>query len=185
MPSSSGASRLLLLLALLLFAVAVSAENIEVKAAAVVLRDEAYALDADFDITLTPTLEDILTKGVPLNFLLELELIRPRWYWLNEKVLTLTQQYKLSYNPLTRQYRISIGTLYQNFSTLNEAVRFMSRLRNAPVADKNVLQSGQSYAAAMRMRLDVSQLPKPFQITALGSRDWNLSSEWYRFPVSP
>ncbi len=185
MPSSSGVSHLLALVVLVLFAFAVRAENIEVKSASVALREDGYSLDADFEITLTPILEDILAKGVPLNFLVELELIRPRWYWLNEKVVNFTQPYKLSYNPLTRQYRISIGTLYQNFSTLSDAVRFMGRLRNAAVADKGTLQNGQSYSAAVRMRLDVSQLPKPFQITALGSRDWNLSSEWYRFPVSP
>jgi len=185
MPSSSGVSRLLALLALLLLIFAARAENIEVKSAAVALREDGYSLDADFEIALTPTLEDILAKGVPLNFLLELELIRPRWYWLNERVVSVTQQYKLSYNPLTRQYRISIGTLYQNFATLTEAVRFLGRLRNALVAEKSALQTGQTYQGAVRLRLDVSQLPKPFQITALGSRDWNIGSEWYRFPVSP
>jgi len=185
MPSSSGFSRLLALLALTLLIVAARAENIEVKSAAVALREDGYSLDADIEIALTPTLEDILTKGVPLNFLLELELIRPRWYWLNDRVVSLTQQYKLSYNPLTRQYRISIGTFYQNFAALSDAVRFLGRLRNAPVADKSGLQSGQTYQGAVRMRLDVSQLPKPFQITALGSRDWNIGSDWYRFSVSP
>jgi hypothetical protein len=35
------------------------------------------------------------------------------------------------------------------------------------------------------MRLDVSQLPRPFQISALGSREWNVSSEWFRFAVTP
>lgn len=161
------------------------AENIEVRAAAVTLRDDAYSLDVDFEISLTPTLEDILGKGVALNFLLEFDLIRPRWYWLNDKVASVTQQYKLSYNSLTRQYRISLGTLHQNFPTVSEAVRFISRVRNLPVADKPLLQGGQSYQGTVRMRLDVSQLPKPFQIAALGSREWNLSSDWYRFPVTP
>ena len=44
-----------------------------------------YFLEADFDIVLNPTLEDALNKGVPLYFLLEFELIRPRWYWFSEK----------------------------------------------------------------------------------------------------
>jgi hypothetical protein len=34
------------------------------------------------------------------------------------------------------------------------------------------------------MRLDVTQLPKPFQINALASRDWNLASEWFRWTLS-
>ena len=179
------ARRFFAIVGLMLFALVARAENIEVRSASIHLREDGYTLDADFDISLTPTLEDILAKGVPLNFLLELELIRPRWYWLNDKVLSFTQQYKLSYNALTRQYRVSLGTLFQNFATSGEALRFMSSVRNMPVAEKSALQPGVSYQAALRMRLDVSQLPKPFQITAFGSREWNLSSEWYRFPVSP
>jgi len=179
------ARRFLVVVGLLLLALVARAENIEVKSASISLREDGYSLDVDFEIALTPILEDILGKGVPLNFLLELELIRPRWYWFDEKVVSQTQQYKLAYNPLTRQYRISIGTFYQNFATLREAVQFISRVRNMPAADKGGLQPGTTYAGTVRLRLDVSQLPKPFQITALGSRDWNLSSEWYRFPVSP
>jgi hypothetical protein len=177
--------RFLALLGFALFALAARADNIEIRAATITLREDGYALDADFDITLTPTLEDILAKGVPLNFLLEVEVIRPRWYWFNDKVAAASQQYKLSYNSLTRQYRVSLGTLYQNFATLSEAVRFFSSVRNLPVADKSALQAGAVYQAAVRMRLDVSQLPKPFQITALGSREWNVSSDWYRFTVMP
>jgi hypothetical protein len=179
------ARRFLVVVALLLLALVARAENIEVKSASISLREDGYSLDVDFEIALTPILEDILGKGVPLNFLLELELIRPRWYWLDQKVVSQTQQYKLAYNPLTRQYRISIGTFFQNFATLPEAVQFISRVRNMPAADKGELQPGTTYAGTVRLRLDVSQLPKPFQITALGSRDWNLSSEWFRFPVSP
>jgi hypothetical protein len=169
----------------MLLAMVARADNIEIKSASLTLREDSFSVDADMEITLTATLEDILNKGVPLNFLLEFELIRPRWYWLNDRVATFTQQYKLAYNPLTRQYRISLGTIYQNFATLGEALRFLSRPRNVPVADKALLQSGTTYAASLRMRLDVSQLPRPFQVTALGSREWNLSSEWFRFPASP
>jgi hypothetical protein len=185
MHCSSGARRFFAIISLLLLALTARADNIEVRSAAVSLHEDSYSVDADLEIMLTQTLEDILSKGVPLNFLLEFELIRPRWYWLNDKVVAVAQQYKLAYNPLTRQYRISLGTIYQNFATLAEAIRFLSRPRNVPVADKAVLQSGTAYSASVRMRLDVSQLPRPFQITVLGSREWNMSSDWFRFSVSP
>ena len=185
MRCSSGVRRVFAVFALLLLAAAARADNIEIKSAQVTLREDGYAVDADMEIALTPTLEDILNKGVALNFLLEFELIRPRWYWLNEKVIAQSQQYKLTYNTLTRQYRISLGTIYQNFETLGEALRFISRPRNVPVAERATLQAGTTYAASLRMRLDVSQLPRPFQISALGSREWNMSSDWFRFPVTP
>ena len=181
-------SSLLLMIAALAFmmlALPVRAEGILVRDAALVAADEAYYLEADFEISLNPTLEEALNKGVPLYFLLEFEVIRPRWYWLDDKVVNTQQQYRLAYNALTRQYRLGIGAFYQNFNELGEALSFLSRVRRRQVLDIGVLSRGSVYAAAVRMRLDVSQLPKPFQLNALASRDWNLSSDWHRWSVKP
>ncbi len=163
------------------------AEGIEVKKAALVAAEEGYFLEAVFDVALTPTLEDALNKGVPLYFTLEFELIRPRWYWFNEKLANARQQYRLSYNALTRQYRVGVGvgTLYQNFGSLPEALELLSRVRLRAIAEPGALGKGASYTAALRLRLDTSQLPRPFQISAVGSRDWSLSSDWHRWTVSP
>ncbi len=96
--------------------------GIEVRKAALATVDDGYVLEAEFDVALTPTLEEVLNRGVALYFQMEFELIRSRWYWFNETVANTQQQYRLSYNALTRQYRIGVGTLYQNFSTLGEAL---------------------------------------------------------------
>ena len=161
------------------------AEGIEVQRAALVASEEGYILEADFEIALTHTLEDALNKGVPLYFALEFELIRPRWYWLNEKVANSRQQYRLSYNALARQYRVTLGRLYQNFASLSEALAFLSRVRLRDIAEPGALAKGNTYVAAVRLRLDTSQLPRPFHISAVGSRDWNVSSDWHRWTISP
>jgi 3-oxoacid CoA-transferase A subunit len=44
------------------------------------------------------------------------------------------------------------------------------------------IDSSKSYTAALRMSLDLGKLPKPFQVNALNNRDWNVSSDWVRFP---
>ncbi|MEO8440990.1 MAG: DUF4390 domain-containing protein [Betaproteobacteria bacterium] len=169
----------------LVVAVAAHAEGIEVRNAALVAGEEGYFLEADFEITLNPTLEEALNKGVPLYFLLEFEVMRPRWYWLNEKVLNTQQQYRIAYNALTRQYRLGLGSLFQNFGSLSEALDFLSRVRRRQVLEPGILSKGSTYVAGVRMRLDVSQLPKPFQLNALASRDWNFGSEWHRWSVTP
>ena len=162
------------------------AEGIEVRNAALVAGEEGYFLEADFEIALNPTLEDALNKGVPLYFLLEFEVIRPRWYWLNEKVLNNQQQYRLAYNALTRQYRLSTGgAFFQNLSSLDEVERLISRVRGRKVVDRAAVFKGQRYDVAVRLRLDTTQLPKPFQISALTSRDWNLASDWVRWSFAP
>jgi hypothetical protein len=161
------------------------AEGIEVKNAAVTLADDSLVLQAEFGTTLTPTLEDALNKGVSLYFLLEFELIRPRWYWVNEKIISTQQQYRLSYNALTRQYRIGVGNLYQNFGTLAEALEVMSRLRRREEIEPGAIRKDAAYTAGLRLRLDISRLPKPFQISALGSREWNIGTDWHRWTVTP
>ena len=173
------------LVLLLAAARAAQAEGIDVSRAALVAAEEGYFLEADFGVALNPTLEDALNKGVPLYFLLEFEIIRPRWYWFNEIILDTRQQYRLSYNALTRQYRLGVGSLFQSFSALAEALDFLSRVRRRQVLEPGVLSKGNTYTAGVRMRLDVSQLPKPFQLNALASRDWNFGSEWHRWSVTP
>ena len=177
----------LVALAALLLAAAVPAraDGIEVKKAALVMADDGSFLEAEFEISLTHTLEDALNKGVPLYFTLEFELIRPRWYWLNEKIVATRQQYRLGYNALTRQYRVGVGALYQNFASLPDALAFLSQVRLRDIAELGALAKGNTYTAALRMRLDISQLPRPFQISAVGSREWSVGSDWHRWTVSP
>jgi len=166
-------------------AVPARADGIEVRKAALIAADDTYVVEAEFDIALTHTLEDALNKGVPLYFTLEFELIRPRWYWLNEKLANSRQQYRLSYSALARQYRVGVGTLYQNFESLSEALAFLSQVRLRDIAEPGAISKGNTYTAALRMRLDISQLPRPFQISAVGSREWSVSSDWHRWTISP
>jgi len=161
------------------------ADGIEVRRASLSVGEDSYVLEANFEIALTPTLEDVLNKGVSLYFLLEFELLRPRWYWFSDKIVTTQQQYRLSYHALTRQYRIGVGNLYQNFGALADALEVMSRLRRREEIEPGTLRKDTTYTAALRLRLDTSQLPKPFQLSTLGSREWNVGSDWYRWTVTP
>ncbi|MBE0612427.1 MAG: DUF4390 domain-containing protein [Burkholderiales bacterium] len=173
-----------LLLALLLgWSVQVRAENINITRISLEARDDGYALDADFEIELNDRLEDAINKGVPLYFEVEFELTRKRWYWFDEHPVSRQLMLRLSYHALTRQYRISSGALHQSFSSLSEALRVLSRVRSWQVLERAEVGAGTDYQAALRMRLDVTQLPKPFQVNALTSREWNLASEWRRWPL--
>lgn len=161
----------------------VHANGIDVRKAALTASDEGYLLEAEFDIQLTPLLDDVLHKGVPLYFTFEFELMRPRWYWTNEKIVSIHLQQRLSFNTLTRQYRVGAGALYQNFPSLTDALAFMSRVRRREEIEAGALRKDASYAAAVRLRLDTTQLPKPFQLNS--GRDWNIASDWYRWTVTP
>ncbi len=163
----------------LFLAAAACAEGIEIKNAELEAVEENLLLKADIDINLGQTLEDALNKGVPLNFVAEFELKRPRWYWLDETISTAQQSVRLSYHALTRQYQLNFNNQQRSYLMLDDARRELGRLRDWPVAKRTQLKDKQGYVAGLRFRLDVGQLPKPLQINALASKDWSLDSNWH------
>lgn len=177
--------RAVLLAMLLLFLVAPlaqAADGVEITQAHLESSEEGVRLSATFAFELNHGLEDAINRGIPLYFTTEVEMTRPRWYWFDEKSISESQTLRLSYNVLTRQYHAAIlGRLQQSFTTLDDALSLIRRPSRWLVAEKAQLKSGASYAVAVRMRLDVAQLPKPFQVNAINNADWRLSSDWKTF----
>lgn len=161
------------------------ADVIPVKSAEMRVEDGEVLLNAEFELALNPTLEEALQKGVPLYFVLDVELARPRWYWLDEKVLAAATTWRVSYAPLSQHYRVASGLYVQNVGSIAEVERLIGRVTSRPIARADELAAGARYEAAVRLRLDVNQLPKPFQVNALASREWQLASDWRRFPFTP
>jgi Domain of unknown function (DUF4390) len=146
---------------------------------------DSWMLNIDVDMQLGPRLEDAVNKGLPLYFVVEFEVSKPRWYWFDEKSANKVQSYKLSYHALTRQYRVALGMFQQSFNSLPEAVAAMSRIRSWKVGDVDQFGVGNKYEAQVRMRLDNSQLPKPFQIIGITNKDWTMGSDWKQFVFVP
>lgn len=170
-----------LLAFLLLLPMFVFASESRVRYADIVARDDGYVVNADFELDLNPRLIDAINRGVSLHFTAEFQVERPRWYWFNDTIVERSLDYRLSYHTITRSYRLSVGNLHQSFDTLDAALQTMLRIRNWHVVGLDTLESGVSYHAAVRMRHDTSMLPRPFQVTAIGSREWNVATDWLRW----
>ena len=150
--------------------------------------DDSYLLSAEFKVDLGPHLEEVVSRGMPLYFLLEFNLTRNRWYWANEHIASKTINYRLSYDALTRQYRLANGPLYQSFASLGEALRVMSHVFALPVVAKSEVKEGDTYQAELRLSLDRQQLPKPFQVDAIANSDWQVDAQtlhWQFVPGAP
>lgn len=166
------------------FSAAAFADGIDVNRAEMRHSEDGYQLTADFDVNFNYPVQQALSLGVPLYFVGEFSLTRSRWYWLDEHVFQSEQSLKLSYNVLTRQYRISRGSLFQNFSSLEEMMRILAR-QSSNYLPLDAMKKDGNYVAAVRLRLDTKQLPKLMQVNVLTSKDWDLDSGWYRWMVRP
>ena len=157
------------------------ADTIAVQRASLQSDGSGWSLDARFEFDLNSSLEDAVNRGVPLYFTTDFNLSRPRWYWFDEEPVNVSQSIRLSFQPLTREYRVSTGGLQLGFSSLEEALAVIKHVTSWHVIDRNQVKPGETYNASVRMQLDIALMPKPFQIDAVNNRDWSLASDWKRF----
>ncbi len=161
------------------------AGSIEPKGATLVPDERGYAVNADFAVQIGPRLEDAVSRGVPLHFRFEIQIQRKRWYWIDEHLAGRVLKYRLSYQALTRQYRLSLGSLHQNFDSLDEALQALGHVARLHVADKSAVPAGEPLIVAVRLSLDHTQLPKPLQVDALADRDWQVEAGLQRWEFVP
>jgi hypothetical protein len=185
-----------LMTALLLpLAAPLQAEPIDIAAMRVERAADGVLLSAQLRFELPSAVEDALTKGIPVLFVAEAVLLRDRWYWSDKEVASATRYMRLSYQPLTRRWRLLVSStpigqtglsLGQTFDTLEEAQTSVQRISGWKIADPLDPDPDQRYFVTLRFRLDTSHLPRPFQIGLVGQTDWNLSvARTLRVPTEP
>lgn len=150
--------------------------------------DGAIYLNAQLMFDLPAPIEDVLLKGIPLFFVAEAEVRRDRWYWYDKKLAVATRQIRLAYQPLTRRWRLNVssgsggaggglgGGLPQYFDTLSEAMSKVQRIIRWRIVELAELDPDVLHTIELSFKLDVSQLPRPFQIGLIGQSDWNISA---------
>ena len=148
---------------------------------------EGVFLAATVQFDLPAAVEDALQKGLPVVFVAEVDAYQSRWYWYAKRVLSAQRHLRLAFQPLTRRWRVSTSTgtftstglgfaLHQNYDSLDEAVAAIRRFSRWKIAEGSELEKEKNHYVEFRFRLDITQLPRPFQIGALGQSDWNLAA---------
>ena len=148
---------------------------------------DGIALSALLQFDVPAAVEDALVKGIPMVFVQSAEITRERWYWYDKRVLAAERHLRLAYQPLTRRWRLNVNAgpgggagvgmaLNQSFDTLSQALVGIKRVSLWRVAEVSELEPGVKYKVEFRFRLDLGQLPRPFQIGALGDSDWDIGA---------
>lgn len=147
--------------------------------------EEGVQLSAAVRFDLPSAVEDALDKGIPMYFVSEASIYRDRWYWYDKRVASAARHMRLAFQPLTRRWRLQVSqhpignsgvVLGQSFDTRDEALAAVQRISGWRIAEPHEVEANTAHYVEFRFRLDVSQLPRPFQIGAVGQSDWNISA---------
>jgi hypothetical protein len=161
------------------------AEPTEITALRAERTAEGVVLSAQIALELPAPVDDALGKGIPLFFVTEASLLRERWYWYDKELSTATRHMRLSFQPLTRRWRLVVSSgpigqsglaLGQIFDTREEAMAAVQRISGWRIVESPEFEPEPRHYVNLRFRLDVSQLPRPFQLGVAGQADWNLSA---------
>ena len=151
--------------------------------------DDGVYLSAIVRFDLPAVVEDALLKGIALFFVVEADIYRDRWYWTDPRVTSAARTLRLAYQPLTGRWRVNIvsglitsssglrATLNQNYETLPEALSAIQRLSRWKIAEASEVEPEAAYTLDLNFRLDLSQLPRPFQIGMVGQSEWDIATE--------
>ena len=151
--------------------------------------EDGIYLSAVVRFELPAVVEDALLKGIPMFFVAEADIYMNRWYWADKRVASATRTIRLAYQPLTRRWRVNIvsglinnsaglrATLNQNYDTLPEALSAVQRLSRWRIADNSEVEADVAHKLEFSFNLDLSQLPRPFQIGVAGQKDWTISAQ--------
>ncbi|CAN4266437.1 Protein of unknown function DUF4390 [Methylophilaceae bacterium] len=154
-----------------------------VKSAELKAQDDAYVLNADVDIKFSSAIEEAISKGYTLNFIIEFQLATPIKYWFDDEIATVIQRVSLSYHALSRQYLLVRGEQQKTFVRLDEAIDDLSTISDLKVFSKSQVEKGEPYKAGFLMRLDTKKLPKTLQGDGLVSEEWTMTTQ--RFEWQP
>lgn len=162
------------------------AASINVTQAAIEKVDNTYRVQTSYQIDLNQHLKDVLMHGVPLYFTEDLTITSERWYWFDKSIVEAHRTTRIAYNVLTGQYHVATdGLLQRSFDSLQYALDVITHPARWSIDDSSVLEPNVAYQVSVKLALDVSKLPKPFQVNAINDRDWRLSSPWKQFIFTP
>ncbi len=148
---------------------------------------EGIFLFATVKVELPAAVEDALLKGVPMFFVAQAEVVRHRWYWTDKSVASAQRHMRLAYQPLTRRWRLNVASgvitanslgvaLNLGFDSLADAMAAVQRLSGWKIADATQIDADAIHKVEFQFGLDLTQLPRPFQIGAFGQSDWSISA---------
>jgi hypothetical protein len=152
-----------------------AATPVELPRLEVLRTDQGLAIDFDARFDLPTGVEDALQRGVALYFVAEAELTHARWYWRDKRLAQVRRSWRLAYQPLTLNYRVSLGGLSQTYATLREALRAVQRLSAWRIGDADDAQEADTLE--FRYWLDIDQLPRPLLISIGSQPEWSLRIE--------
>jgi hypothetical protein len=172
----------------LLFAAHTDAANFGIKNAKVVLDQRVLLVNARFDLPISPRIEEALSKGIAIDVVIDVNMVKHRWWWRNRLVTDHTLRRRIQFHALSRQYLVSglhARGPSESFGSLTQALAHAGTLDEfaIPLTPKKEIEADARYLLLLRARLDIEALPMLMRPLAYATPSWRLNTGWTEWPI--
>jgi len=178
----------LLLTLTLLPAPRADAANFSVKSVQSTLDNRVLHVNARFELPVNPRIEEALSKGIPIDVVIDVGMAKNRWWWWNRVITDRILRRRIQFHALSRQYLVS-GLLEndasESFGSLGQALVYAGTLDKyrIVITAKKEIEADARYLLVLRARLDIEALPMLMRPLAYATPSWRRSTGWTEWPI--
>ncbi len=149
------------------------------------LDESLMMLDLVIDSDIPNYISIAIEQGFSVPIMFEVEIRAHKRFWIDDRVVSLKQQYLLHHQPMLDSYVVfDVNSSERRyFDDRDTALRFIEVVYNYPLLDINNLAHDREYYARVRFGIDSDELPLPLKSSSLWDNDWDLKSDWYEWEV--
>ena len=127
------------------------------------LDDTLLRLDLVVDSRIPRYILLAIDQGFAVPIMFEVEILSPKKYWFDTRIVSLKQQYLLQHQPMLDSFVVlDVNSSERSyFDDRDTAVHFVEVVYNYPMLDINNLAPDKSYYARLRFGIDSDELPLP------------------------
>jgi hypothetical protein len=164
------------------------AANFSVKSAQSHLNDRVLYVDARFDLPVNPRIEEALSKGIPIDVVIEVNMVKYRWWWRNWLITDTVVRRRIQFHALSRQYLVSgmrEDDSSESFGSLSQALAHAGTLDEFKLflTAKKEIEADARYLLMLRAHLDIEALPMLMRPLAYATPSWRRNTGWTEWPI--
>ena len=149
---------------------------------------QALYVTGGLELGLSNKVEEALSKGIPLEIVVDISLYRERPVLWNHKIAAWVLRYKVRYHALSGQYLVSGREQnpdhIESFASLQQALKYTGAIEELSLPINRPLARGAyNYLLELRASLDIERLPAALRPVAYTSPSWHLNSGWTKWKV--
>ena len=147
----------------------------------------AWKVSFDVENCFTEKMQEAIQSGIQTTFTFYIHLYQKRSWWKDRKVASVEFHHTVQYNPIQKVYQVALEENHssQAASSLEEAKKFMSKVKELEIRSPFALEPGVPTYFRIKAELDPVRLPLHLEYLFFFVSLWDFETDWHIEPLPP